>query len=293
MSNLTWQEWCEVFNDFTYFENIIATIMEKHNLGEIDFVDDVTPGTNAVFRVNDFIVKVFVPVETKIWEEDDYINELESIQHALNEGASTPNIVANGSIILNQEWRYIVFDYIDSDELGYIIHDLPKEEQDDCLDQISLFLHNYNIRMTDNSQILRRGLISGRWKEYDKRLINDIESYISNMSLDFYKVHGDLTKENVLYDGDVYIIDFADSCIAPKCYEYPPIAFDLFDYNLELTQDLFKEPYNELIDNLLNGLLIHDFGGDILSNILIRLHLDKTELLSVNDIRDAIIDIMK
>lgn len=293
MSKLTWENWCEVFDDFDYFRNMIEEILHKHQLGTIEYSENLTPGTNAVFRVNDYVMKIYVPEETRNWVDDDYVKELESIQYASVKGISTPNIIATGCLEKTQKWNYIIFDYIDGDELGHLLNELDEDEIDSIIPRLRNFLIAYNEEREKNPDVIFRGLKSGRWNGYEKRLIDSIYEYLDQLEFEYYMVHGDLTKENILYDGEVYVIDFADSVIAPKCYEYPALAFDLLDYNLTYTQNLFQESFPELIDNLLNGLLIHDFGGDIFSLILKRLHIAKSEILTVLDIKNAIIDIMR
>jgi len=289
---LSWDDWCDIFGDYSFFEDLVHEIFDVNKLGDITNYNNVTLGTNAVFRVNDFIVKIFVPKETRIWDSDDFHQEKTSVTEAIVSGIKTPNIVCCGTLKKLQSWDYIVFDYIEGDELGNVLSGLYEDDKDRVIVQLKDFLDKFNVlRETSFDKFM--GLNNGRWHSYERRLIDDVIIYLNNLEFETYRVHGDLTKENVLYDGDVFVIDFADSTVAPRCYEYPAIGFDLFDYDLEMTQNLFEDNFPDLISNLLNGLLIHDFGGDMLGIILKRLYIDKSEIHTVNDVKNAIIDIMR
>ncbi len=289
---LSWDDWCEVFSDYSFFEDIVHEIFDVNQLGGITNHNNVTLGTNAVFRVNDFIVKIFVPKETRIWEANDFLQEKTSVSEAIDSGIKTPNIVCFGTLDKLQSWDYIVFEYIEGDELGKVLPELYEEDKDRVIYQLRDFLNKFNISKEISFDRFM-GLNNGRWDSYEKRLIDDVIIHLNNLEFETYRVHGDLTKENILYDGDIFVIDFADASVAPLCYEYPAIGFDLFDYDLDMTQNLFEDNFPDLISNLLNGLLIHDFGGDMLSIILKRLYIDKSEIHTVNDVKNAIIDIMR
>ena len=99
-------------------------------------------------------------------------------------------------------------------------------------------------------------------------------------------VHGDLTAENLLVpdEGVPVIIDFADTALAPACYELPPICFSLFDYDPELARMLWKSP-EPLAEALFAGLLLHDFGANFIEEICGRfLGISPKELLSLGPV---------
>ena len=89
----------------------------------------------------------------------------------------------------------------------------------------------------------------------------------------FVFVHGDLNEDNILIDGNrISLLDFGDACLAPIEYEYALAATELFRLDKAFLQGFFPEYYDraaarlldELADLITRGILIHDFGGDVL-----------------------------
>jgi thiamine kinase-like enzyme len=113
---------------------------------------------------------------------------------------------------------------------------------------------------------------SCRWDKYPEEFKTERISYIK--SQDFGEkvfVHGDLCGDNVLIlpVDELYIIDFADAVIAPKSYEQALIAVELFVFDTSLLQGYFGNyTTDEIAEVCFNGLLIHDFGGDIVDNYI-------------------------
>ena len=92
-------------------------------------------------------------------------------------------------------------------------------------------------------------------------------------------VHGDLNEDNILLQGDtISILDFGDACLAPVEYEYALTATELFRLDKAFLRGFFPEyyqgsaprpmdephPLDALADLITRGILIHDFGGDVL-----------------------------
>jgi serine/threonine protein kinase len=80
-------------------------------------------------------------------------------------------------------------------------------------------------------------------------------------------VHGDLNPDNVLIDanGELYLIDFADAVLAPVSYEQSVVACELFCFEKPYMLGYFGDyKVADIVELCRNGMLIHDFGGDIL-----------------------------
>ena len=105
-------------------------------------------------------------------------------------------------------------------------------------------------------------------------------------------VHGDLNSDNILVDrdGNLRVIDFADSVKAPKFYEQALIATKLFRLEGDLIRGYFGDmPPESLAQMIVDGLLIHDFGGDIVRQRI----LPQSELESVDDLYTHILSKLK
>ena len=199
MTSITWKQWEEVFNDFEFFESKISKIFEIHRLGEIEEYELLTPGTNAVFRVNEYVVKIFVPLETRNWDDNDFEKELNIMKELEDSLINTVRLIAHGSLVETQQWDYIVMNYIDGIELGDVYFELSLEERDYVLSQLREFLKEYNIEAPLNRPVILRGLESGRWNTFERRLTNEIREYLSSKEYKYYRAHGDLTKDNIIY----------------------------------------------------------------------------------------------
>ena len=63
-----WADWGRVFADWAAFAPLVREIFRRNGLpmGE---VRALPPGTNAVFRVGDLVVKIYAPAETGVGQE--------------------------------------------------------------------------------------------------------------------------------------------------------------------------------------------------------------------------------
>ena len=105
-------------------------------------------------------------------------------------------------------------------------------------------------------------------------------------------VHGDLCYDNFIIDnkGNIYIIDFADSVIAPFSYEHGHLASVLFNFNKSYLKGYFgKYKINDIVDLCFDGILIHDFGGDIVAENISGI--DKINCL--NDLRNKLYELIR
>ena len=79
-------------------------------------------------------------------------------------------------------------------------------------------------------------------------------------------VHGDLTGENVLVSsqGAPVLLDWADACLAPSWYELPPLVFGPLGADPALLAPWMDQGLEPFLEQVLDGLALHDFGPDIL-----------------------------
>jgi hypothetical protein len=76
-----WQEWGEIFQSIPAFTPLVEYILRKENLPSVK-IENLTPGTNAVFKVGDYVVKIFAPAESGIDQTLDLQTELFSTRRA-------------------------------------------------------------------------------------------------------------------------------------------------------------------------------------------------------------------
>jgi Predicted choline kinase involved in LPS biosynthesis len=263
-----WQDWCKVFHSRSEFEKLIHHIFETENLPKIKLISDLTPGTNAVFKADDKAVKIFVPDSAGYDSERDFAIESYGMKFAAAQGIPVPNLVADGIVRDKYDFRYMIMDYIE----GYAFTD-EFEETLTYEDKVKIGKKFADIKSKLNIlcdkfcdiDIINRAITNERWNKYPDSFNAERIKYLQNYKIhDPVYVHGDINPDNVIFgtDGVMYLIDFADACIAPALYELAPLICEVFWFDSD-----YFDGYGEIsVADLFDSLLLHDFGGDILRN---------------------------
>lgn len=87
-----WTDWGAVYQDIPAFLPLTRAIFAKEGLPPIRETARLTPGTNAVFRADDFVVKIFAPKESGLDAESDFQTEQAAIRRAESLGIATPKL---------------------------------------------------------------------------------------------------------------------------------------------------------------------------------------------------------
>jgi len=252
---------------------LINAIFLKHEL-EIGEIENLTPGTNAVFRINDKVIKIFAPIESGYSTDDDYFIELSALKHANDVRITAPLLVCTGSIDDRYLFRYIIMDFIHGQDAEHKLELYNTIQKSNFAHKLNKITEKLNAKVTQ-SKIplfdLNSCLESSRWGEFSDSFCKDRNAFIRSKTFsDFVYTHGDLTGENMIIDDndDIYIIDFADSRIAPHYYEWPPIIFALFGCNPTMMEAYFGDFHNDEFYKMVTlSLVIHEFGSNILQQI--------------------------
>ena len=69
-----WVSWSKVFQDILAWEPLIEYIFRIEDLSYAK-IEHLTPGTNAVFKSGDYVVKIFAPKESGMDMYSDYTTE--------------------------------------------------------------------------------------------------------------------------------------------------------------------------------------------------------------------------
>jgi len=231
-------------------------------------ISDLTPGTNAVFKVDDKVVKIFVPDEAGYNSELDFAIESYGMKFAAAQGIPVPKLVADGIIHDKYVFRYMIMDHIE----GHAFTDefdasLTYEEKYNIGKKFAEIKSKLNIPCDKFCEIdiIERAITNERWDKFPDSFNAERIDYLKNYTIcNPVYVHGDINPDNVIFgnDGIMYLIDFADACIAPALYELPPLISEIFDFDSD-----YLDGYGEVsADDIAESVLIHDFGGDILLN---------------------------
>lgn len=272
----SWDLWCKHFQNIDLFKTLIEEISNLNGL-DIKPIFNTYPGTNGVFSMGSYIFKIFVPEEIVSWSSEYWI-ELKRGEELKTLNISTPKIVAHGVVERDFKWYYIVYERAEGVLVKDIFNSLTTIEKRNIVDQLVEFIQKFqSVEVETDKRFHTYDSSIDRYCFLDSNGKSDLKRYLNSINLeDIVAVHGDLTADNIIYnEGKITIIDFGDSREAPTFYEYSPIIFDLLDCDSEVISYFFErigiEPNCHLI---INSILIHDFGGDIIKELL-REQIDK------------------
>lgn len=284
----SWTDWGHVFQDKEAFAPLCMAILEKEGLPKLP-LSSLTPGTNAVFRTGEVVLKVFYPPESGLDSLYDWETEKRVLEFAAQEGVSAPKLLAAGEIQDKYLFRYLIIEFCEGEEAGELLTKLKPEEKPAFAEAVRALLARMNQPaegLIAQKDLARQALENPRFEGLHPGLRADFRAMAEKYgALDkktlppFFKpvlVHGDCTGENLLAqkDGDGFalrLIDFADCCMAPSWYELPPVVFELFHEDPQLVRAYIGETdFAEFLEKLVWGLALHDFGGDILKGFFAR-----------------------
>ncbi|WP_282942483.1 phosphotransferase [Paenibacillus sp. RC67] len=270
-----WKSWSAVYQSLDDFRLLIEAIFEKEQFHGYDQISHLTPGTNAVFKAGKYVIKIFAPKESGANPDDDYNAELQSMGRALQSGIRAPRLIAASSVSDKYVFNYLIMEYIEGQAAGDALKEYTMEQKQMFIRKLNQHLYTMNrkpLEKVDEAFIKERAIHNSRWNRYSSSIRSQIMEIINQYEWSEYVyVHGDLTADNIIVDkhNEIYIIDFADSIIAPAEYEYPPIIFDLFDSDKELVHEFMQgRNDDDFIENLFMGTLLHDFGGDFVKKMV-------------------------
>jgi hypothetical protein len=263
----TQEHWVRVRSSISFFSPLINFVFRQHSLplGELMAMNRAT---NAVFRADSVIIKIFPPTEVDFESERDFRTELHGLSFANSQGVACPKLLASGTVSCAQDFRYIVMEFL---EARVFSPNLPftREEKIAIGRQFRSITDALNVPCDDfNSvEIIQRAQSNPWWKRFSEEFQNELHSFLTDIKLsNEVFVHGDLWANNVLIDekNRLFIIDFADACHAPLFYEHVLVACDLFAIDGYFILGYFGDyDLAEMVEQMFVGLLIHDSGGEV------------------------------
>ena len=264
------QDWIELFQSASDFTPLVEHIFAVENL-PFEKIENLTPGTNAVFKVGGYVVKIYAPEESGFSQSLDLQTELFSTRRANEIGVPAPKLITNGFVEDKYRFDYMVTEYINGVELEEAVKTMTDKEKiavgrklRGICDKMNTPCESFNDIDIMNDKGRYRC-----WDNYPENFKTERFAYIKSHNYgDNVFVHGDLCLDNILMtpSGEFYIIDFADAVLAPAIYEHALVAYAV-ELDPALLQGYFGDySTDEFIDMYFNGLLIHDFGGGIVND---------------------------
>jgi thiamine kinase-like enzyme len=292
-----WDDWVNVFQSIADFSSLIEYIFKKEKL-PFDKIEKLTPGTNAVFKVGNYIIKIFAPNKSGINQTLDLQTEIYATKRCNALGIFVPKLITEGIVEDKYYFAYIVTEYVNGKEFIYAVKtmtDIEKIKFGKKLCELTNIM-NTPCEQFNNIDVIHDKSRYKRWSKYSENFKNERLAYIKSYNFgENLFVHGDLCGDNIIITtkGELAIIDFADAVLAPKIYEQVLIAMELFKLNSKLLHGYFGNySKDEFINLCFNGILIHDFGGDIAKNYVDNIsevnNLDEFKNILMKTIRNRI-----
>ena len=264
-----WNEWGAIFQSIEAFTPLAREIFRRERLA-FSGLENLTPGTNAVFRAGDYVVKIFAPRESGLEPQVDYSNESAVCGALTRWGISTPRLIAHGKIQDTYLFYYLITEYCPGEEAGTWLKKANPSQLEDFIWQLKGLLqtlHRPAEGLIPSVNLLGRALDNPRLERLPVSLRDEMAERAARLNLaDPVLVHGDLTGENILIGADnrPIIIDCADACLAPWWYELAPLVFELFHCRGDLLR-LFEDTDPEVfVEQVMDAVCIHDFGANML-----------------------------
>ena len=263
-----WEDWGRVFQSILAFTPLAEKIYRREGLS-FSPLQNLTPGTNAVFRVGNTVAKIFFPRESGLDPAPDFRNEAAVCGWLTEQGISTPRLLAQGQIEDTYDFFYLIMEYAEGQEAGDFLAAASSEQKQGFVRGLKEILRTLN-RPAEGIippiDLLRRAVENPRLSRIPQTLAEEMRQRARTLDLSQrVLVHGDLTGENLLVtpEGKLMVIDCADACLAPGWYEFGPIVFELFRCDSALLRE-FAAGEDDFAERVLDSVCIHDFGADLL-----------------------------
>ena len=264
-----WDDWGNIFQSIPAFTPLVEHIFLNEKM-PLTKIENLTPGSNAVFKVGDYVIKIFAP---QGMGEDYGTNvdvELFGMKLANTNGVPAPKLIADGEVSDKYLFRYMIMEYINGKTLIEIEDNLSYDDKVSIGKQIRSISNKLNKPCGNFTSIdvMQYAKDNNGWAKegFPAPFLEEILAYLADFNINQYKkvyCHGDWTCENILVDDklNVYIIDFADAMYAPAEYETVYIASGLFCFEKPYMAGYFGDyDVGEIVNLCMTWLPVHAWG---------------------------------
>jgi len=270
-----WDDWCES-RTVEAFSLLVERIFQNENL-PFTALESVNPGTNAVFKVGGYAIKIFVPMDfgnDKLWSYGTDVNvELFGMKWAEMQNVPAPRLIAEGMIEDKYHFRYMIMDFMPGKLLSEIEDDLSYDDKLTIGRKLRVITDRLNRPCENFTPIDVMGYATehNEWRDegFPESFVADVQKYLANFQIsEKVYCHGDMHCDNVIIDEnlDICIIDFADAMYAPVEYEHVYVASCFCEFSRPYLEGYFGDNYTvkHILDLCMTWLPIHAWGHSTL-----------------------------
>ena len=262
-------DWFPVFQSVSAFEPLVGHIFERENL-PFAGVEKLHPGTNAVFKVGEYVVKIFAPPGLCQDFGTTIEVELFGMRLANARGVPSPRLVATGVVEDRYTFRYIVMEYIRGKMLSEVEGSLSFEDKVQIGKNVRKITDRLNVPCENFSpfDVVEYAVENKEWEVegFPASFLEERLAFLKGFRVaEGEKVycHGDFHEENILVDDklNVFLVDFADAMYAPVEYEWVYIVSALFCFERPYMLGFFgKYRAEDIVDLCMKWLPVHAWG---------------------------------
>jgi len=266
-------DWGKVFQSINAFAPLVQRIFLQENLPMAE-IENLTPGTNAVFKVGGYVVKIFAPFNIGQDYGTNIDVELFGMRLANAQMVPAPMLIAVGEVQDKYLFKYMIMKHVSGKLFSEIEGGLSYEDKVAIGKNMREITARLNIPCANftPTDVLQHAIYNNvEWAEegFPPSLLEERLAYLAGVSInetDKVYCHGDLHVNNILVDEtlNVYIVDFADAMYAPRAYEDVYIASGLFCFEKPYMEGYFgKYAVQDIVDLCMKWLPIHAWGHSI------------------------------
>ncbi|MCL2372363.1 MAG: aminoglycoside phosphotransferase family protein [Defluviitaleaceae bacterium] len=264
-----WDDWGRTFQSIPAFAPLVEHIFRAEGLPFCQ-IENMTPGTNAVFKVGAYVVKIFAPPGLGQDFGVDVNVEIFGMKLAEAQGVPAPRLLSDGLVQDKYPFRYMVMDYMPGRLFDDIEGELTYEQKFTIGQKMRAITDKLNVKCEEftSLDVLEHAINNEDWREegFPESLLAERLAYLRGLRIPSSKkvyCHGDLHGGNILVDGEmnVYIVDFADAMFAPREYELLYIVSSLFCFQRPYMLGFFGDyAADDIAELCVKWLPIHAWG---------------------------------
>ena len=175
-----WDSWGRVFQNKECFGPLIEAIFLREGL-PMTAVENCPPGTHAVFRVGNYIIKIYAPLEAGD-SEADYLREIWGLKTAYSRGVCVPAPVADGSVEDRYCFNYLITEFMELLSFAEVCEAMFPAEKVTFGREIRSLTDGMNLPAQAGRPSGAEWAFSeqGRWREYPESFLRERRAYLSS-----------------------------------------------------------------------------------------------------------------